>query len=40
MLANCRVHATLPATDLERARRFYHEKLGLSPQREEPGGLI
>jgi catechol 2,3-dioxygenase-like lactoylglutathione lyase family enzyme len=40
MLANCRVHATLPATDLERARGFYAEKLGLTPQKEEPGGLI
>ena len=40
MLANCRIHSTLPATDLERARRFYAEKLGLTPEREEPGGLL
>ena len=26
------VYAALPATDLERARRFYAEKLGLTPQ--------
>src|ERR1700730_14669288 len=39
MLANCRIHSTLPATDLERARRFYAEKLGLTPVIEEPGGL-
>ena len=29
MLANSRVLAVLPAVDLERARRFYEEKLGL-----------
>ena len=40
MLANCRIHSTLPATDLERARRFYAEKLGLTPEQEEPGGLL
>lgn len=27
-----RVYAALPATDLERAKRFYAEKLGLTPQ--------
>jgi catechol 2,3-dioxygenase-like lactoylglutathione lyase family enzyme len=26
------VYAALPATDLERAKRFYAEKLGLTPQ--------
>jgi catechol 2,3-dioxygenase-like lactoylglutathione lyase family enzyme len=40
MLANCRIHSTLPATDLERAKRFYAEKLGLTPEKEEPGGLF
>jgi catechol 2,3-dioxygenase-like lactoylglutathione lyase family enzyme len=40
MLANCRIHSTLPATDLERARRFYADKLGLTPEQEEPGGLL
>jgi catechol 2,3-dioxygenase-like lactoylglutathione lyase family enzyme len=29
----------LPAQDLERARRFYSEKLGLEPVEERPGGL-
>lgn len=29
----------LPAQDLERARRFYAEKLGLEPVEERPGGL-
>ncbi len=30
-LSQCRAIATLPATDVERARRFYAEKLGLTP---------
>jgi catechol 2,3-dioxygenase-like lactoylglutathione lyase family enzyme len=29
----------LPARDLDRARRFYAEKLGLEPLEERPGGL-
>ena len=36
MLADCPIHVTLPATDLERARRFYAEKLGLVPEVELP----
>jgi catechol 2,3-dioxygenase-like lactoylglutathione lyase family enzyme len=32
MFAQFRVYAALPATDLERAKRFYAEKLGLTPQ--------
>ncbi|MFC9947068.1 VOC family protein [Streptomyces pratensis] len=32
--------ARLPAQDLERARRFYSEKLGLEPVDERPGGLL
>jgi catechol 2,3-dioxygenase-like lactoylglutathione lyase family enzyme len=31
--------ARLPARDLERARAFYSEKLGLEPVEERPGGL-
>ena len=27
----------LPATDLDRAKRFYEEKLGLTPESEDPG---
>nr|WP_202485431.1 VOC family protein [Streptomyces sp. SID4985] len=30
----------MPAQDLERARRFYAEKLGLEPVDERPGGLL
>lgn len=40
MLANYPIHAVLPATDLERAKRFYAEKLGLTPEREDLGGLF
>ena len=40
MLTNCRIYPTLPAADLERAKQFYAQKLGLTPEREEPGGLL
>jgi catechol 2,3-dioxygenase-like lactoylglutathione lyase family enzyme len=39
MLAKAQVSTRLPAKDLERARRFYAEKLGLEPVEERPGGL-
>jgi len=39
MLAEGTVATRLPASDLERARRFYSEKLGLDPIEERPGGL-
>jgi catechol 2,3-dioxygenase-like lactoylglutathione lyase family enzyme len=40
MLANGRVATRLPAQDLDRARRFYAEKLSLEPADERPGGLL
>jgi catechol 2,3-dioxygenase-like lactoylglutathione lyase family enzyme len=40
MLANGNVATRLPAQDLQRARRFYSEKLGLEPVEERPGGLL
>jgi catechol 2,3-dioxygenase-like lactoylglutathione lyase family enzyme len=40
MLKDGRVATRLPAQDLERARRFYSEKLGLEPAEERPGGLL
>ncbi|MGW0778470.1 VOC family protein [Streptomyces sp. NPDC002835] len=40
LLARGRVATRLPAQDLERARRFYAEKLGLEPVDERPGGLL
>jgi catechol 2,3-dioxygenase-like lactoylglutathione lyase family enzyme len=39
VLARSDVQSRLPAQDLERARRFYAEKLGLHPIEERPGGL-
>ena len=39
MLKNGRVATRLPAQDLERARAFYAEKLGLEPVEEREGGL-
>jgi catechol 2,3-dioxygenase-like lactoylglutathione lyase family enzyme len=39
MLFKARVHASLPAADLARARAFYEEKLGLSPLTGESAGL-
>ena len=40
MLDNAHVATRLPAQDLDRARRFYSEKLGLEPIDERPGGLL
>lgn len=40
MLERGGVAARLPAGDLERARVFYAEKLGLEPVEERPGGLL
>ena len=40
MLADARVSTRLPAQDLDRARRFYAEVLGLEPSEERPGGLM
>ncbi len=40
VLARARVATRLPAQDLDRARRFYAEKLGLEPVDERPGGLL
>jgi catechol 2,3-dioxygenase-like lactoylglutathione lyase family enzyme len=40
MLDKSRVASRLPAQDLERARAFYAEKLGLEPAAEREGGLL
>ncbi|MGW2747676.1 VOC family protein [Streptomyces sp. NPDC001450] len=40
LLAQGRVATRLPAQDLDRARRFYSEVLGLEPVDERPGGLL
>lgn len=38
-LSDARLAARLPATDIERARRWYADKLGLDPVEERPGGV-
>jgi catechol 2,3-dioxygenase-like lactoylglutathione lyase family enzyme len=40
MLEHSDVATRLPVQDLERARSFYAEKLGLEPVEERPGGLL
>lgn len=40
MLANATYHATLPASDFERAKAFYADKLGLTPASDVPGGAF
>lgn len=40
MLSELPIHTALPATDMERARRFYAECLGLHPEMELPDGLF
>ena len=39
MLGNYDIGVTLPAADLERAKAWYAEKLGLTPDREWPAGV-
>jgi catechol 2,3-dioxygenase-like lactoylglutathione lyase family enzyme len=39
MLTGFPIHATAAAIDLDRARRWYAEKLGLLPEREDGGGV-
>ena len=40
MLNDSKVTANVPAADLDRARNFYADKLGLVASAENPGGLI
>jgi catechol 2,3-dioxygenase-like lactoylglutathione lyase family enzyme len=40
MLGNHRVFATIPASDMDRAKRWYEEKLGLKPTQETPAGSM
>ena len=39
MLGDASVHVTLPVSDLERAKKFYGEVLGLKNVAEFPGGV-
>jgi catechol 2,3-dioxygenase-like lactoylglutathione lyase family enzyme len=38
-MSSGKVVTRIPAQDLDRAKRFYAEKLGLKPIEERPGGL-
>jgi catechol 2,3-dioxygenase-like lactoylglutathione lyase family enzyme len=40
LLDDASVATRLPVQDLERARRWYHDKLGLDPAETRPGGLL
>ncbi|WP_244928840.1 VOC family protein [Nocardioides sp. W7] len=40
MLNDSVVTANVPASDLDRARSFYADMLGLTPADENPGGLV
>jgi catechol 2,3-dioxygenase-like lactoylglutathione lyase family enzyme len=40
MLKDCRVHTTLPVSDLARAREFYESVLGIPPTTELPSGVF
>jgi catechol 2,3-dioxygenase-like lactoylglutathione lyase family enzyme len=40
MLENGHVASRLPVQDMQRARAFYADKLGLEPVEERPGGLL
>ena len=38
MLSNATYHTTLPCSDINRAKQWYSEKLGLTPVEEQAGG--
>lgn len=40
MLDKHRAFATIPASDIARAKRWYQEKLGLKPSQETPAGAM
>ncbi len=40
MLGNHRAYATIPASDIDRAKRWYEEKLAFKPSVEEDFGSI
>lgn len=40
MLQNARIATRIPVRDLEKARAWYAEKLGIEPAEERPGGLL
>ena len=40
MLHDHRFQATLPVTDMQRARQFYEDKLGFPPGVDDPSGIF
>ena len=40
MLEDSKFVGRIPVQDLQRARSFYAENLGLQPSEERPGGLL
>ena len=40
MLSDARYEAALPCSDLERAKSFYADELGLTPADEQPAGAL
>ena len=40
MLTELRVHSTIPASDMARARAWYAEKLGFEPMLDLPSGMM
>jgi catechol 2,3-dioxygenase-like lactoylglutathione lyase family enzyme len=40
MINDRKVYATIPASDIDRAKRWYAEKLGLKPARENAAGIV
>jgi catechol 2,3-dioxygenase-like lactoylglutathione lyase family enzyme len=40
VLTELRVHSTIPASDMARARAWYAEKLGFQPILDLPGGMM
>ena len=39
-LVNSKISPTLPAADMERAKKYYREKLGFTPVKEVPEGVF
>ncbi len=40
MLRNATIHAYIPVSDVQRARAFYEQKVGLVPKEEYAGGVL
>lgn len=40
LLSDHRAYATIPASDLQRAKSWYKDKLGLEPSQELPIGIV